>query len=183
MALGSSKLAATTGPPLPPCDAVRDRRTTSAPRAVRAFVAHRPTKPVAPVTSTRTASSSFIPMQVPANILHAATAFVKEKNRPQAERISCIQPKCRDSRPTNRPRAIGRMLSTVGMTSARLSRIRSPRVRLSASELGRTMPRFSLVIPTLQRSDALRHSLATLVNQEYDDFEIVVQNNGRDGAT
>jgi len=45
------------------------------------------------------------------------------------------------------------------------------------------MPRFSLVIPTLQRSDTLRHSLATLVNQVYDDFEIVVQNNGRDGAT
>src|SRR5436190_1490694 len=75
------------------------------------------------------------------------------------------------------------MLSTVGMTSARLSRIGSPRIRLSASELGRTMPRFSLVIPTLQRSDTLRHSLATLVNQVYDDFEIVVQNNGRDGAT
>ena len=45
------------------------------------------------------------------------------------------------------------------------------------------MPRFSLVIPTLQRSDTLRHSLATLVNQAYDDFEIIVQNNGRDGAT
>src|SRR5258707_13009480 len=45
------------------------------------------------------------------------------------------------------------------------------------------MPRFSLVIPTLQRPDTLRHSLATLVNQVYDDFEIVVQNNGRDGAT
>jgi hypothetical protein len=45
------------------------------------------------------------------------------------------------------------------------------------------MPRFSLVIPTLQRSNTLRHSLATLVNQTYDDFEIIVQNNGRDGAT
>jgi hypothetical protein len=45
------------------------------------------------------------------------------------------------------------------------------------------MPRFSLVIPTLQRSDTLRHSLATLVNQTYDDFEIVIQNNGRDSAT
>lgn len=45
------------------------------------------------------------------------------------------------------------------------------------------MPRFSLVIPTLQRSDTLRHALATLVHQAYDDFEIVVQNNGRDAET
>ncbi len=45
------------------------------------------------------------------------------------------------------------------------------------------MPRFSLVIPTLQRSDTLRHALATLVHQAYDDFEIVVQNNGRDVET
>jgi hypothetical protein len=40
-----------------------------------------------------------------------------------------------------------------------------------------------LVIPTLQRSDTLRHSLATLVDQTYGDFEVIVQNNGRDGAT
>jgi hypothetical protein len=45
------------------------------------------------------------------------------------------------------------------------------------------MPRFSLVIPTLQRSDTLRHTLATLVVQTYTDFEIVVQNNGNDPAT
>jgi Glycosyl transferase family 2 len=45
------------------------------------------------------------------------------------------------------------------------------------------MPRFSLVVPTLKRSDTLRHALATLVVQTYDDFEIVVQNNGNDSAT
>ena len=45
------------------------------------------------------------------------------------------------------------------------------------------MPRFSLVIPTLKRPDTLRHALATLVHQAYDDFEIVVQNNGRDVGT
>jgi glycosyltransferase involved in cell wall biosynthesis len=45
------------------------------------------------------------------------------------------------------------------------------------------MPRFSLVIPTLNRPDTLRHSLATLVRQSYDDYEIVVQNNGGDPAT
>jgi glycosyltransferase involved in cell wall biosynthesis len=45
------------------------------------------------------------------------------------------------------------------------------------------MPRFSLVIPTLQRSDTLKHALATLVNQNYDDLEIVVQNNGCDADT
>ena len=42
------------------------------------------------------------------------------------------------------------------------------------------IPKFSLVIPTLRRPDTLRHSLATLTAQTYDDFEIVVQNNGRD---
>ncbi len=45
------------------------------------------------------------------------------------------------------------------------------------------MPRFSIVIPTLQRSDTLRHALATAVHQAYDDFEIVVQNNGHDDKT
>jgi hypothetical protein len=45
------------------------------------------------------------------------------------------------------------------------------------------MPGFSLVVPTLNRSDTLRHALATLVAQTYDDFEIVVQNNGNDPAT
>src|SRR5713226_10163236 len=60
--------------------------------------------------------------------------------------------------------------------------LQSP-ISLSAFGLGRNMPRFSVVIPTLQRSDTLRHSLATLVNQTYDDFEIVIQNNGRDSAT
>lgn len=44
-------------------------------------------------------------------------------------------------------------------------------------------PRFSLVIPTLRRADTLRHSLLTLILQDYDDFEIVVQNNGRDAET
>lgn len=41
-------------------------------------------------------------------------------------------------------------------------------------------PNFSLVIPTLRRADTLRHALTTLICQDYDDFEIVVQNNGRD---
>ena len=36
------------------------------------------------------------------------------------------------------------------------------------------IPKFSLVIPTLRRPDTLRHSLATLTAQTYDDFEIVV---------
>lgn len=42
------------------------------------------------------------------------------------------------------------------------------------------VPKFSLIIPTLQRADTFRHALATLARQDYDDFEIVVQNNGRD---
>jgi glycosyltransferase involved in cell wall biosynthesis len=42
------------------------------------------------------------------------------------------------------------------------------------------IPKFSLILPTLRRADTFRHALATLVSQDYDDFEIVVQNNGRD---
>lgn len=45
------------------------------------------------------------------------------------------------------------------------------------------MPRFSLVIPTLSRPDTFRSALKTLVAQTYADFEIVVQNNGKDSAT
>jgi glycosyltransferase involved in cell wall biosynthesis len=45
------------------------------------------------------------------------------------------------------------------------------------------MPRFSIVIPTLRRPDTLRHALATAVAQAYEDFEIVVQNNGADPET
>ena len=45
------------------------------------------------------------------------------------------------------------------------------------------MPRFSIVIPTLRRPDTLRHALATAVAQAYQDFEIVVQNNGADPET
>src|SRR5258708_7738878 len=122
MALGSSKLAATTGPPLPPCDAVRDRRTTSAPRAVRAFVAHRPTKPVAPVTRTRTARSSFIPMRAPANILHAPTAFVTEKT---ARRRNGSAVYSLNIATQGQQIGLGQ-LDVCCLTSARLSRIGSP---------------------------------------------------------
>jgi hypothetical protein len=44
-------------------------------------------------------------------------------------------------------------------------------------------PKFSLVIPTLRRAGTLRHALSTLVSQDYDDFEIIVQNNGHDPET
>jgi glycosyltransferase involved in cell wall biosynthesis len=44
-------------------------------------------------------------------------------------------------------------------------------------------PRFSLVVPTLRRSDTLRHTLATLTAQDGEDVEIVVQNNGDDPLT
>jgi glycosyltransferase involved in cell wall biosynthesis len=45
------------------------------------------------------------------------------------------------------------------------------------------VPKFSLVIPTLRRADTFRHALATLLEQTYDDFEIIVQNNAGDAAT
>lgn len=45
------------------------------------------------------------------------------------------------------------------------------------------MPGFSLVIPTLRRPDTLAHALSTLLGQTHGDFEIIVQNNGRDPET
>jgi glycosyltransferase involved in cell wall biosynthesis len=45
------------------------------------------------------------------------------------------------------------------------------------------MPRFSIVIPTLQRADTLRHALATAAAQTCDEVEVVIQNNGRDPET
>jgi hypothetical protein len=44
-------------------------------------------------------------------------------------------------------------------------------------------PRFSLVVPTRQRADTLRHALRTLTAQDGRDLEIVVQNNGCDPKT
>lgn len=44
------------------------------------------------------------------------------------------------------------------------------------------MPRFSIVIPTLRRPDTFAHALATARAQTFDDFEVVVQNNGGDPA-
>jgi glycosyltransferase involved in cell wall biosynthesis len=44
-------------------------------------------------------------------------------------------------------------------------------------------PRISVVVPTLRRSDTLRHCLRTLVSQDFQDCEFVIQNNGNDPAT
>ncbi len=43
--------------------------------------------------------------------------------------------------------------------------------------------RFSIVIPTRRRPDTLRHALATALAVEWDDLQIVVQNNGNDPET
>lgn len=40
-----------------------------------------------------------------------------------------------------------------------------------------TMPRFSIVIPTRERADTLRHTLRTCLAQDFQDFEIVVSDN------
>src|SRR6266508_774553 len=58
-----------------------------------------------------------------------------------------------------------------------------PMAFLQKSRRPKLRPQFSIVVPTLQRSDTLRHCLKTLVRQDYEDFEIIVQNNGRDPAT
>jgi hypothetical protein len=39
-------------------------------------------------------------------------------------------------------------------------------------------PRFSIVIPTRDRPDTLRHSLTTCLDQEFDDYEVLVSDNG-----
>src|SRR5262249_38681440 len=40
-----------------------------------------------------------------------------------------------------------------------------------------SMPRFSIVIPTRDRADTLRHTLRTCLAQDFADFEIVVSDN------
>src|SRR5262245_51577835 len=40
-----------------------------------------------------------------------------------------------------------------------------------------TMPRFSIVIPTRNRENTLRHTLRTCLAQDFADFEIVVSDN------
>lgn len=45
------------------------------------------------------------------------------------------------------------------------------------------MPRFSIVIPTRERPDTLRCALATCLNQDFDDYEIVVCDNGTTDRT
>lgn len=41
-------------------------------------------------------------------------------------------------------------------------------------------PRFSIVIPTRNRLETLRHALQTCLDQDFDDFEVVVMDNGSD---
>jgi glycosyltransferase involved in cell wall biosynthesis len=48
--------------------------------------------------------------------------------------------------------------------------------------MGKT-PRYSVVIPTRDRSHTLRHSIRTCLAQEFDDVEFLVSDNGSDGAT
>jgi glycosyltransferase involved in cell wall biosynthesis len=44
-------------------------------------------------------------------------------------------------------------------------------------------PRFSIVIPTRNRPETLRHALATCLDQDFDDYEIVVCDNSDSDAT
>jgi len=44
-------------------------------------------------------------------------------------------------------------------------------------------PRFSVVIPTRERPETLRHTLRTCLRQDFDDFEVIVSDNGRTSAT
>ncbi len=46
-----------------------------------------------------------------------------------------------------------------------------------------TRPRFTIVIPTRERPRTLRHTLATCLDQEFDDYEILVCDNGTTAAT
>lgn len=43
--------------------------------------------------------------------------------------------------------------------------------------------RFSIVLPTYKRADKLRLSLTSALNQDFDDYEVVVSNNAADEAT
>lgn len=44
-------------------------------------------------------------------------------------------------------------------------------------------PRFSVVIPTRERADTLRHSLRTCLDQAFDDYEVIVSDNFSSPAT
>src|SRR5262245_43353046 len=44
-------------------------------------------------------------------------------------------------------------------------------------------PRFSVVIPTRERAETLRHSLRTCAEQDFDDYEVVVCDNSSSPAT
>ncbi len=44
-------------------------------------------------------------------------------------------------------------------------------------------PRFSIVIPTRERAETLRHALQTCLDQDFDDFEVVVCDNHSSPAT
>jgi hypothetical protein len=50
-------------------------------------------------------------------------------------------------------------------------------------EPGMRNPRFSVVIPTRERTETLRHTLQTCLRQDFDDYEVVVSDNGRTSAT
>lgn len=43
-------------------------------------------------------------------------------------------------------------------------------------------PRFSIVVPTRNRPETLRHSLATCLDQDFDDYEILVSDNSDPAA-
>ncbi|HEX4229461.1 MAG TPA: glycosyltransferase [Bryobacteraceae bacterium] len=45
------------------------------------------------------------------------------------------------------------------------------------------MPRFSIVIPTRARADTLTHALRTVIDQDYEDLEILVHESGDDAET
>lgn len=53
----------------------------------------------------------------------------------------------------------------------------------AAESLQMQRPRFSIVVPTLNRADTLRHTLETLRAQTFEDCEIIVQNNGAEPRT
>src|SRR5580698_8719580 len=43
--------------------------------------------------------------------------------------------------------------------------------------------KFSVIIPTRERAASLRHSLSTCLDQNFDDYEVVVSDNGSSPAT
>ena len=56
-------------------------------------------------------------------------------------------------------------------------------MRRGLTKLSMREPRFSIIIPTRERADTLYYALLSAVDQDFDDYEVVVYDNCSSAAT